>query len=59
MDLDAVIFNSISSNILNWSRFKVVSWRHDIQPYTTMFWDWLIFGLLLGLFDCWVIIGIV
>jgi hypothetical protein len=46
-DLDAVIFNPISSTILKWLRLKVVSWRHDVQPCTAN-------GL--GLFDCWVII---
>jgi hypothetical protein len=47
MDLDAIIFNPISSTILKWMRFKVVSWRHDFQPCTAN-------GL--GLFNCWVII---
>jgi hypothetical protein len=45
-DLDAIIFNPISSTILNWLRFRVVSWRHDFQPCTTMVWDCLIVGLL-------------
>jgi len=45
-DLDAVIFNPISSTILKWLRFKVVSWRHDFQPCTAMVWDCLIVGLL-------------
>jgi hypothetical protein len=44
-DLDAVIFNPISSTILKWLRFKVVSWRHDVQPCITMVWDCLIVGL--------------
>jgi hypothetical protein len=44
--LNAVIFNPISSNILKWLRFKVVSWRHDFQPFKAMVWDCLIFGLL-------------
>jgi hypothetical protein len=46
-DLDAVIFNLISSTILKWLTIKVVSWKHDVQPCTAS-------GL--GLFDCWVII---
>jgi hypothetical protein len=40
-------------------RFKVVCWGHDFQPYRAMVWDYLIVGLLLGLFYCWVIIEIV
>jgi hypothetical protein len=38
-DLDAVTFNPISSTILKWLRVKVVSWRHDFQPCSTMVWD--------------------
>jgi hypothetical protein len=45
-DLNAVIFNPISSTILKWLSFKVVSWRHDFQPCTAMVWDCLIVGLL-------------
>jgi hypothetical protein len=43
-ELDAIIFNPISSMILKW--FKGVSWRHDFQPCTAMVWDCLIIGLL-------------
>jgi hypothetical protein len=39
-DLGAVIFNPISSTVLKWLMFKVVSWRHDFQP------NCLIVGLL-------------
>jgi hypothetical protein len=45
-DLDAIIFNPISSTILKWLRFTVVSWRHDFQPFTAMVWNCLIVGLL-------------
>jgi hypothetical protein len=45
-DLDAIIFNPTSSTILKWLRFKVVSWRHDVQPCTAVVWDHLIVGLL-------------
>jgi hypothetical protein len=45
-DLDAVVFNPISSTILKWLRFKGVSWRHDFQPCTAVVWDGLIVGLL-------------
>jgi hypothetical protein len=45
-DLDAVILNPISSTILKWLRFKVVSWRHDFHPCTAVVWDCLIVGLL-------------
>jgi hypothetical protein len=43
---DAIIFNPISSTILKWLRFKVVSWRHDFQLSTAMVGDCLIIGLL-------------
>jgi hypothetical protein len=56
VDLNAVIFNPISSTILKWLIFKVVSWGHYFQPCTAMVWNCLIVGLLLGLFDCWVIL---
>jgi hypothetical protein len=46
-DLNAVIFNPISSTILKWLRFKVVGWRHDFQLCTAIVWDCLIVGLLL------------
>jgi hypothetical protein len=46
-DLDAGIFNTISSTILKWLMLKFVSWRHDVQPCTAN---------RLGLFVCWVII---
>jgi hypothetical protein len=49
-DLDAIIFNPISSTILKQLRFRVVSWEHDFQPLTAMVWDCLIVELLLGLF---------
>jgi hypothetical protein len=45
-DFEAVIFNPISSNILKLLRFKVVSWRHDFKPCSTVVWDCLIVGLL-------------
>jgi hypothetical protein len=45
VDLDAVIFNPISSTILKWLRFKAVSWGHDFQPCTAKVWDCLIVGL--------------
>jgi hypothetical protein len=45
VDFDAIIFNTISSKILKWLRFKVVSWRHDFQPCTAMVWDCVIVGL--------------
>jgi hypothetical protein len=45
-DLDVIIFNSISSTILKWLRFKVVSWRHDFQLCTAMVWDCVVVGLL-------------
>jgi hypothetical protein len=45
-DLEEVIINLIFSTILNWLRFKVVSWRYDFQPFTAMVWDYLIVGLL-------------
>jgi hypothetical protein len=57
VNLDVIIFNTISSTILK--GFTVVIWGHDFQPCTAMVWDCLIVGLLLGLFDCWFIIGIV
>jgi hypothetical protein len=44
VDLDARIFNPISSTILIWLWFKAVGWRHDFQP---MVWDCLIVRLLL------------
>jgi hypothetical protein len=56
MDLDAIVFNPISSTILKWLLFKAVSWGHDFQPCTAMVWDCLGVGLLLGLYDCWVIL---
>jgi hypothetical protein len=56
VDIDAIIFNPISSTILKCLKFKVVSWRHDFQPCTAMVWDCLIVGLLLGLIDCSVIL---
>jgi hypothetical protein len=46
VDLDAIIFNPISSAILKWLRFKVVNCRHDFQPCTAMVWDCLIVVLL-------------
>jgi hypothetical protein len=45
VDLDAIIFNPVSSTILKWLRFKFVNWRHDFQPCTAMVWDCLIVGL--------------
>jgi hypothetical protein len=42
----AVIINPISSIILKWLRFRVISWLHDFQPCTAMVWDCLIVGLL-------------
>jgi hypothetical protein len=45
MDLDAVIFNLISSATLKSLRFKVVNWMHDFQPWTAMIWDCLHVGL--------------
>jgi hypothetical protein len=36
VDIDAIIFNPISSTILKWLRFKVVSWGHDFQPCTAI-----------------------
>jgi hypothetical protein len=45
-DIDAIIFNPISSTILKWLRFKVVSCRHDVQPYTAVVWDCLVVGVL-------------
>jgi hypothetical protein len=44
VDVDAIIFNRISLNILKWLRFKVVRRRHDFQPCAAN-------GL--GLFECW------
>jgi hypothetical protein len=41
------MFNPISSTIVKWLRFKVVSWGYDLQPCTAN--D-------LELFDWWVII---
>jgi hypothetical protein len=49
--LDAIIFNPISSTILKWLRFKVVSWGHDFHS--------ALHSNGLGLFNRWVIIGIV
>jgi hypothetical protein len=45
-NLDATIFNPISSTVLKWLRFKVISWKHDFQPCTAMVWDCFIVGLL-------------
>jgi hypothetical protein len=45
-DLEAIIFNPTSAAVLKLLRFKVVSWRHDVQPCTAMVWDCLIVGLL-------------
>jgi hypothetical protein len=45
-DLDAIIFNPISSTFLKWLKFKTVSWGHDFQTRTAMVWDCLIVGLL-------------
>jgi hypothetical protein len=45
-DQDAIIFNPTSSTILKLLKFKVVSWRHDVQPCTEIIWDVLIVGLL-------------
>jgi hypothetical protein len=56
VDLDAIIFNCITSTILKWLRFKAVSWKHDFQPCTAMVWDCLIVASLLGLSDFWVIL---
>jgi hypothetical protein len=42
-ELDAVICNLIYSTVLKWLRLKIVSWRHDVQPFTAN-------GF--GLFDC-------
>jgi hypothetical protein len=42
----AIIFNPISSTILKWLRFEVVSLRHDFKPCTAMFCYCLIVGLL-------------
>jgi hypothetical protein len=50
VDFDAVIFDPMSSTILKWLRFRVVSWGHDFQLCTAMVWDCLIVGLLLELF---------
>jgi hypothetical protein len=38
-DLDAIIFNPISSTTLKRLSFKVVSLRHDFQPCIAMVWD--------------------
>jgi hypothetical protein len=46
VNLDAVIFNPISSTILKWLRFKVVNGGHDFS---------VLHNNGLGLFDCWVI----
>jgi hypothetical protein len=45
-DILLVIFNPISSTILKWLRFKVLSWRHDYQPFTAVVWNCLIVVLL-------------
>jgi hypothetical protein len=45
-DLNAIIFNPISSTVLKWLRFKVVSWRHDFELCTAMVWDCFIVGWL-------------
>jgi hypothetical protein len=45
VDLVAIIFNPVSSAILRWLIFEVVSWGHDFQPCTAMVWDCLIVGL--------------
>jgi hypothetical protein len=45
-DLNAITFNPISSTILKRLRIKVVSCRHDFQPFTAMVWGCLIVGLL-------------
>jgi hypothetical protein len=45
-DIDTIIINPISSNILKWLSFKFVSWRHDFQPFTVIVYDCLIVGLL-------------
>jgi hypothetical protein len=54
VDLDTIIFNPISSTILKWLWFKVISWGCDFQPCTQWFgivylfgyyWDCLIVGL--------------
>jgi hypothetical protein len=42
-------FNSISSTILKWLGFKVVSWTHDFHLCAAVVWDCLIVELLLGL----------
>jgi hypothetical protein len=52
VDLDAIIFNPISSTILKWLRFKFAGWEHDFQPCAAVVWDCLILGLLLVLFYC-------
>jgi hypothetical protein len=46
-DRDAESFNPISPTILKWLRFRVVSWRHDFQPWAAVVWDCLIVGSLL------------
>jgi hypothetical protein len=51
MDLDAIVFNPISSTILKWLLFKPVSWGHDFQPWFGIvwwlgyYWDCMIVGL--------------
>jgi hypothetical protein len=44
-DFDAIIFTPISSTVLKWLTFRVVSWGHDFHPCTAMVWDCLIIGV--------------
>jgi hypothetical protein len=51
VDLDAIIFNPISSTILK-SRFKVVSWRRDFSALHSNGLELFLFLQLEFLFEC-------
>jgi hypothetical protein len=44
--LEAIFFNPLSSTILKWLMFNVVSWSRDFQSCTAIVWDCLIVRLL-------------
>jgi hypothetical protein len=43
-ELDAIIFNPISSTVLKWLSLKFVSWKHDFQPCAELVWDCSLLG---------------
>jgi hypothetical protein len=53
VDLDAIIFNPISSTVLKWFSLKLLVGGMIFSVVQTIVWHCLIVGLLFVLFDCW------